>query len=76
MNGQEDKEVCGRVPKVDQKQVSTYVNAENLLLKSHASKSNTAKAASDIASSKKSPPETTVHSANDFRLKIVSFQKF
>lgn len=53
MSLHKDNGTTPRVPKTDDEQISTYLEALNLLVKGYATESNIAKRTSDIASFKK-----------------------
>lgn len=71
MTSYEDDGTIHRLPEAGKGQISTYVEAVDFLLKSYATYSNTAKAASEIPALRKTPVETSVQFADVFCTKFV-----
>lgn len=59
------------LPKTDRKQISSYVEAVNYLLKSYATDANIAKASPKEVNLRKAPPETSVQFSDVLRSKDI-----
>lgn len=75
MASHRDSATTNRSPKTGKKQISTYVKAADLLLKSTAMDFSTAKVTSDIACFKKPSTETSVQFADVLKSMFVSYEK-